>query len=315
MNVPVVVAAKNEARAIARTLEALVAARAHAEARLPMRFDLVVVVDDSTDATASIARAFDRVAVLESHGGKVEAQRAGLRHQTTSHGSPPFAVFCDADVVPSAEALFELASLLRDEASVQVATCRLRPLPPVRRTPLARALHTYNRRRGFSSQRTWFNGKLFAIRAWSIPEPASFPRREHDPFYEWERGIVAEDIYLSRIVVRDHGAAAIAETPRGEVAFRAPETWRGMNRYYRRMRRELERVDTLCPDTVEAHRAHGSRQQDLLAAATWTERMHHTLFRAALGLCRAAYVTERAWVQRVTRTPRTYWPAIGETKA
>ncbi len=309
LTIPVVVAAKNEERAIARTLVALGSSRDYAEARLPYRFDIVVALDQCTDGTERIARGFDRVDVVRCRGGKVEAQRAGLGTRAA-----PFAIFCDADVIPSPDALFELVTLLDAHPEAQVATCPLRPLAPHRRTPLARALHTYNRRRGFSSQRTWFNGKCFAIRQWSIPERTRFAARRFDPFYEWERGIVADDIYLSRVVVQAHGPCAIAETTRGEVLFRAPETWRGMNRYYRRMRRELERVDVLCPETVPVHRAHGARRPDLLASAPLGERVHHMIFASALVLCRLAYVAERAWVRRITRTPRTFWPAIEETK-
>jgi hypothetical protein len=202
---------------------------------------------------------------------------------------------------------------------VQVATCPLRPLPPRRRSLLAAALHTYNLRRGFSSARSWFNGKLFAMRAWDVPTRAALRERiealPDDPFYDFPAGLVVDDIFLSRAVVLAHGPASIAETSRGVVLFRAPETWRGMHRYYRRMRRELERLDMLFPETVAAHRAHGRRRPDLLATASRRERVHYALFELALVACQAAYVTERAFVRHVRRAPRESWPAIEETKA
>jgi len=193
------------------------------------------------------------------------------------------------------------------------------PVLPRCSSPFARALHTYNRRRGFSSSRRWFNGKLFAIRAWSVPSRAELAPRiaslAPDPFYDFARGLVVDDIYLSRMILLTHGPQAIREAPAGEVRYRAPETWRGMNRYYRRMRRELERVDALFPESVTAHRAHGVRAPDLLAAAPVVERMQYALFQLALAGCRAAYVLERAWVRHVRRAPRPFWPSVEETKA
>lgn len=317
VEVPVVVCARNEERAIGATLGALLAAVRHAEARSSVRYALMVVLDDTTDGTAAVVARHAGVCTVESHGGKVEAQRAGVRHFASR--APPFIVFCDADVRPSEDALLALSSLLFERAEVEVAACPLRPLAPRRSTLVAAASHTYNRRRGFSSSRTWFNGKLFAMRAWSVPSRAALQSRiarlPRDPFYDFDVGLVVDDIYLSRMVVREHGPGAIVETERGCVSYRAPETWRGMNRYYRRMRRELERLDLLFPETRPVHMAHGRRRPDLLSDAPLRERVRHAVFRVALAACHAAYVTERAWVRHVRRAPRAFWPPIAETKA
>lgn len=313
--IPLIVCAKNEERSIGASLSALLAARRHAEERSAFTFEVRVVLDETTDGTAEIVRRHPRVELLESRGGKVEAQRTGLLRSPDA----PFAVFCDADVQPSEDALLALVTLLDTRPDVQVATCALRPLPPRRRTLLAAALHTYNLRRGFSSSRTWFNGKLFAMRTWEVPRRLALGSRTaqlaFDPFYDFDAGVLIDDVYLSRAVVRAHGSAAIAETEAGEVLFRAPETWRGMNRYYRRMRRELERLDTLFPETAAVHRRFGRRRADLLARTPLRECMHYALFSVALVACKAAYVTERAWVRHIRRAPRSFWPPIEETKA
>lgn len=316
--IPIIVCARNEERAIAKTIEALLVAKRHAEQRCAHTYVLRVVDDESSDRTAALARAYEGVEVRPSRGGKVEAQRTGLERAHAS-AALPFAIFCDADVRPSEDALLALTTLLDERDDVQVATCPLRPLAPRRRTLLADALHTYNLRRGFSSSRTWFNGKLFAIRVWHVPSRAALEPRiaglEPDPFYDFDAGITIDDIYLSRAVVLEHGPRAIAESDVGYVLYRAPETWRGMNRYYRRMRRELERMDRLFPETARVHREHGHRTADLLASSSRRERMHHALFSAALAVCKGAYVAERAWTRHVSRRPRAPWPAIEETKA
>lgn len=317
--IPIIVCAKNEARSLGGTLDALAKARRYAEARGASRFVLRVVLDDTTDDSAAVIARHPEVEVRTSRGGKVEAQRAGLRRALGEAAPPPFAIFCDADVRPSVETVHALASLLTTRPEVQVATCPLRPILPQRRSPLASALHTYNLRRGFSSQRTWFNGKLFAIRAWDVPDRASLESRidglPADPFYDFDAGLVVDDIFLSRQIVKKHGPGAIAEASSGVVEFRAPETLRGMNRYYRRMRREIERLDVLFPETAAVHREVGRRKADLLAHAPLREKMHHALFEVALAACRVAYVTERAWVRRVRRSPREPWPPVEETKS
>jgi hypothetical protein len=87
-----------------------------------------------------------------------------------------------------------------------------------------------------------------------------------------------------------------------------------MYRYYRRMRRELERLDHLFPETASVHRAYGRRRADLLSRATAVEGMHFALFSIALAACKVAYVLERAWVRHMRRSPRPWWRPIEETK-
>lgn len=309
--VPVTVAARNEQGSIAACLRALLASIDQAEARLPLRFDVLVVADDCSDATAAIAAALPRVRVVTSSGGKVEAQRRGVREG-------PFLIFSDADILIRPDTVTAVASAMLDDASVQVAFPGRRPLPPRRRTPLAAALHAYNLHRGWSSQRTWFNGKFFAIRSWPVPSRAEVASRlaglADDPFLDLAAGLVADDVYLSREVVRRHGVAALRETPAGLIEFRAPETLVGMYRYYRRLRREFVRIDLLFPETVAVHRQFGRRRADRLAAAPRRERAQHAVFCAALLLCRAAYAIDRAWCHRFARARPDAWKPIPESK-
>lgn len=308
--IPITIAAKNEAAVLGACLDAVERSARHAERERGLRFDTLVVADDCSDDTALVARSRG-VRVLASSGGKVEAQRAGLR-------PGPLSIFIDADVLLTEPTLGALAGALLEREEVQVATPPRAPLPPLRRTRLARALFVYNQRRGFSSQRTWFNGKCFAIRGWHIPTRAQLRARalSHapDPFYDLCDGVRADDIYLSRAVVARHGPGAIVETSEGLVWFRAPETLEGMYRYYRRMRLELERISALFPELEPAHQRYGSRKQDLLSAASAAERLAALEFEAALGLCRARYRAERAFYRHLALAPLSPWPPIAETK-
>lgn len=304
--IPVTVTARDEARSLGACLDSLQHAIAVAEQRLAIRCDLAVVLDDCTDGTASVA-ASRGVRMLTSRGGKVEAQRAALRPGA-------FHIFSDADIVIADDTITALCEAMADPR-VQVAFPRKLPLTPLRRSLLAKALHVYNARRGFSSQRTWFSGKLFAIRAWSMPEVGELARRAGElapsRFYELAAPLRVDDIYLSRAVRHAHGPEALRETS-GVVWFRAPETLRGMYRYYRRMRRELERIDLLFPETRAPHL--DTRSADELATATTAERRAWRVFQLALVACRLAYRAERIACDRLGMPARDPWPAIAETK-
>ncbi len=310
MRVPVTIPARNEERALGPCLDALLDAAEHARAEAGLHFDLLVVLDECTDGTADVARGRG-VRTLRSSGGKVEAQRAGLREG-------PFAVFVDADVLVTRPTLAALAEAMLARPEVMVAFPPKLPLPPVSHGRLARALHVYNREHGFSTQRTWFNGKCFAIRRWSIPSrselAARIERLPVDRFHDYAAGMRVDDVYLSRRIVSEHGPAALCETERGCVYFRAPETLRGMYRYYRRMRMELQRISALFPELEDAHARFGTRRADRLDHAPSGDRAAYFQMQLALALCRAGYRVERAYYQHVARSTCPAWPPVEETK-
>jgi glycosyltransferase involved in cell wall biosynthesis len=310
MRVPLTIAARNEERTLGACLDSLLESAAHATARLGVRFDPLVVLDDCTDGTAEIARARS-VPTVRSSGGKVEAQRAGLREG-------PFAMYADADVLVTRPTLAALAVAMLERPEVVVASPPRRPLPPVSAGRLARALHVYNRERGFSSERRWFSGKCFAIRRWSIPTRDELRERiaqlPTDRFHDYAAGMRVDDVYLSRLVMAEHGPRALLETQEGCVLFRAPETLRGMYRYYRRMRMELDRVSALFPELEPAHVAFGTRRPDRLARASREHRARYLEFLLALWLCRARYRVERVYYRHFSRSTCPAWPPIEETK-
>ncbi|MBK7825240.1 hypothetical protein [Nannocystis sp.] len=334
MIIPLTVAAKNEEQSLGPCLDALLVAVRYA-ADQGIAFDLRVVLDDCTDDTEAVARARG-VRTLRASGGKVEAQRAGLR-EALANGPPapdgpdgphgphgphgpagPICVFIDADVLVTPPTLAALVLALLARPELVVASPPRRPLPPVSRGWLAWALHIYNRERGFSSQRTWFNGKCFAMRGWSVPTRAELAPRiarlPVDRFYDYSAGMRVDDIYLSRRVVAERGPTPLMETAEGCVVYRAPETWRGMYRYYRRMRMELERVSALFPEYDAAAARYGVRRADRLATAPLSERVAYHTFTLALALCRVAYRIERAYYQHFSRTTCPAWPPVEETK-
>jgi glycosyl transferase family 2 len=315
-SIPLTIVARNEERAIARNLSSLLAAARFAERRLPVRIEPWLVLDRCTDRTAEIAASFAELELvtLDGPGGKIEAQRRGLR-------AAAFNLFSDADIEVTEETLCALCETMLADADrrLEIAFPPKQPLPPRRRTPLAAALHSYNAARGYSSQRTWFSGKLFAIRDWDLPGRAAVVTRAArlppSRFYAFADGPLADDILLSRQCVLRRGPSGLCETAAGLIRYRAPETFAGMYAYYRRMRRELERADALFPETRDVHHRYGIRRQDLLARAPLAERLLHQIFRAALAACRVRYRCERWAVDALALTPGDAWPPVEETKS
>jgi hypothetical protein len=311
--IPLVVCAKNEATMLGACLDSLAAAAAFAETRLPLTFARLVVLDDTYDKSTPIAvsRGFT---VVRARGGKIEAQRMGARQPA------PFRIFSDADIVVAPDTLHALCALMLAQPALQVATPPKQPVPPRASTRLARAIFDYNRHEGYARRHTWFSGKLFAIRDWQVPTPAQLVPRiaaaPRDRFLDLARGLVADDVYLSRSIVARHGPAAIARAPGGMVWFRAPETWRGMYDYFRRMQREIARVDALFPETRPIHRRWGRRRTDLarLRAAPLGQKVSHLYFRGAVALCRLRYVWDRFYHRHLSSRAAPEWTPIAETK-
>jgi hypothetical protein len=282
-----------------------------AEAELPVRFDLVAVLDDCTDETGGIARSFSRVRTVASTGGLVEAQRQVAN--TTS-----FVVFSDADILIGETAVSAICRAMLENPALQVAYPRKTPLPPRRRTLLSSALYCYNRVNGFQDRRRYFNGRFFAIRDWRVPTLAELQPRlaqlPRDGFYDFHAGMRIDDIFLSRDILSRYGADAIRELGDGEIFFRPPETFGGMYHTYRRMRLEIERLNILFPETVPVHQ---QRRYNRAAErrAPLRDRFWWRWFRAWLALCVARYRLERIYYRRFASRPCPAWPVIEETKA
>lgn len=312
--VPLIVSAKDEERSLPACLASLRRSRIEAERR-GCRLLPLLAADDCRDTSAEIARAFG-FGVVPTSGGKVEAQRAGLAAAARSgEALASFAIFSDADIVVEDATLGALIEAMA-EPRVLVAFPDKLPLAPRRRSALARAIHTYNARRGFSTRRTWFSGKLFALRGWRVPDAAEVARRAAalppDAFLELAAPLRVDDVYLSREVVARGGVSALAEVP-STIRYRAPETLLGMMHVYRRMTRELERTDALFPELREAGLRWGHRRYDALPRRPERALVDLAVFASALAVCKLAYRAEGALARRAgLRLPP--WPKIEETR-
>ena len=310
--VRIVVPARNEAGRLGQCLAALLESVEYARgivghgASECRDIDIVVVVDRCSDGTAAIARHFS-VSVLDCPPpfGKVEALRAGFADVADIDGAVVVGV--DADVVVGRRTIGDLLTTIEAGHGVLVACPPLRPLPPRHRTPLAWALYRYNVQRGFSSERRWFNGRCWASRHVAFPTTPAMSKRADDvglaPDHPLRGPLLAEDIWLSRHITDRGGEAAIAVIDTDPVDFRPPATIAGMTNYWRRLRRELWRIDVLFPEL----RSPPARRPDLLATAPASDRVAWWMFQAALTWCRWRARNDAALVDE--------WHVVAESKA
>lgn len=211
------------------------------------------------------------------------------------------------------DALLEISRVVLACPEVEVAYAEKYPIPPRRRTPLARALYLYNLREGYQTARHYFNGQFFAIRRWHIPTPGElcWDPRFDSPFLNLAAGIRIDDIYLSREILSRAGKGAIRCLPAG-IRYRPPETLRGMFRKYQRMRLELERMACYFPRPEKTHgrRADASK----IASAPTAEKLYYALFQAALLVCKAAYFAQKLYFTHFSKRPCPTWSPVVETK-
>jgi glycosyltransferase involved in cell wall biosynthesis len=313
MKIPIGITARNEAANILALLKSLRVSVARATEQLGVEYEFHVLLNDNTDNTPDLLAGQPDLYLWQTLGGLVEAQRALVE------ASPgvPFVIFTDADILLHPDTITGLTAALQSQPEVQIAYAEKVPIPPRRRTPLARALYFYNLREGYQTRRNYCNGQCFAIRQWNIPtaDELHWDITADNPFLNLAAGIRTDDIYLSRDVLRRHGPAGFACVP-AAVKYRPPETLRGMFRKYQRMRLEIERLHYYFPDSRETHTRLGRRRLDLshLRQAPLSEQVYYGVFQAALVLCKLAWHAQRLYYTYVSKTPCPTWLPVTETK-
>lgn len=308
--IPIGVTARNEAKNILALLDSLRAAIQHAEAALPLRFEIHVLLNDNTDDTPALLADAADVHVWYTTGGLIEAQRFLVERW---RGMAPFVVFTDADILIGEHTLAAVAGEMLANSGVEIVYAEKYPVRPMRTGLLAQALYLFNLREGYQSRRPYLNGQFFAIRNWNIPRAAELtwdPAR-NNPFLHLEAGIRADDIYLSRECLARAGESAIQCVPEG-IRYRPPETLSGMYRKYQRMMLEIERLNHYFPRMAPAHRRR--LDQAKLQQAPLRERCDYKVFQAALLVCRLRYAWQRYYYSRWASSPCPSWLPVVETK-
>ena len=113
VNITVVIPAFNEEAYLTATLDSLETAAARLQSRRDIRIDTIVVDNNSTDATASIAQHKGAKVIHEPAQGISRARNTGA-----CHAEGDVLIFIDADVIVPPELLEEIYAVMSDPACV-----------------------------------------------------------------------------------------------------------------------------------------------------------------------------------------------------
>ena len=303
MNILIAITAKNEELTIRDTIVSIKSAIIAAEQALCVSYELTVILNDSTDNTINCIPS--EISIIKTTGGIVEAQRAVAN--TSS-----LIIFSDADILVSSRALIEVTKAMLEDSNLSVAYPDKIPLNPIKPTWLATALYTYNKNHGFENTRQHFNGKFFAIRNWNIPEKETFKDKEHT-IWMLQNGVVADDIYLSKSILAEKGPDAIKQTS-GDIYYQAPASFKGMYRYFRRMKIELSRVSLLFPNLSWPSGAKRTTDFSQLKKASLREQLDWVIFQVAFQFCKLRFWWEKRRATKSRKNLNDIWQPVEETK-
>ena len=255
----------NEEQSLPQFYETLV----NAINRLPRYVDVEVVfcVNGCTDESEEILREktnasgrMAKMSVIESNPGKMNAQMAIVENREFDG---PIA-FCDADILMKPTTLQALHRELEEHDRTQVAYARVLPFyendEASRNSAFTELLFAHYNYRHLQPERKYFHGRAFMMRDSSMLEHMNDDlearvervRREESPWYVThlglEKGPLIDDIFLSRMVVAEHGTDAIKKVDGAEILFHPPSSVEDYARVIERTQAEIKRLDLLYPE-------------------------------------------------------------------
>ncbi|MCB1591286.1 MAG: glycosyltransferase family 2 protein [Alphaproteobacteria bacterium] len=248
--------------------------------RLPkyVQVEVIYCVNGCTDKSEHIlrnmtqgSRRMDDFKVIESEPGKMNAQKAIVANRRFKDGPICFA---DADILMGHMALAALYKKLTDDPECMVSYAHVEPYYDGESDPSLSAfpdlLFTHYNYRKHQPPRSYFHGRTFMMRdAHHIEEMGlDLDKRvarvmEMDPWFvehlHLEDGPLVDDIYLSRVIVAEHGVDAIVEVPEAQILFHPPTTVEDFFHVIDRTRTEIKRLDLLYPEHAPIQKEHFRR--------------------------------------------------------
>ncbi|HUK73422.1 MAG TPA: glycosyltransferase [Streptosporangiaceae bacterium] len=273
----IIIAAHNEAAVVGRCLDALLLGAA------PGEFDVTVVANGCTDATAQVAAARSGVRVLDLPvAGKVTALNAG---DSVAIGFPR--IYLDADIVIPTEgvrALHDALTVSNAATAIGAMAAAPRRDVDVSRSPLlVRAYFAIN------SRLPVFPNSLLGR---GVVALSAEGRRRFDKFPD----VVADDLFLDSLFTA--AEKRIVDRVSAQVA--APRQTRGLLRRLVRLRRANARI--------RADRAVGGGEVRRVARTSWLRDValrHPTLIPAAG--CYAAITITASVLASLPQRPGDAW--------
>lgn len=258
----------NEEKSLPDSYASLVEAINH----LPkfVQVEVIYCLNGCTDQSENLLRnmtsasaRMDNFQIIESAPGKMNAQMAIL-------GSRKFKdaplCFADADILMGRSTLAALHNRLVKDPDCVVSYAHVEPhyddKYDAQQSSFPDLLFSHYNYRKHQGPRNYFHGRTFMMRDASLLDEMGQDLAERvervrqiDPWYVdhlgLEKGPLIDDIYLSRVIVAEHGLKGIAEVPEARILFHPPTTVEDYFRVLERTRAEIKRLDLLYPEHAE----------------------------------------------------------------
>lgn len=262
---------RNEERVIERFIDSLGVA-IH---RLPVEIETEVFVclNSTTDNSELIIDSLVgkylssrmKIKKIYSGSGKIVAQREIIR----SKAFQGRVCFIDADVILDSNCLKYLWSSMELNNDIQIAYASVQPIHFRKRTVVEKLQEIHYSHRWLLSERKYFHGRTFMLRAASLFEAAMHASDDRlackgeNNLFNLMAGPRVDDIFLSRIIVHEYGHSGIKEIEDAIVRFIPPRTLSDFYQGQKRMLLEIRRLDLLFPEHAYVQRNYFERTVSL----------------------------------------------------
>ncbi len=267
----------NEERSLQDSYQSLVEAINY----LPkyVQVEVIYCLNGCTDQSESILRnmtgpssRMGNFDIIESQPGKMNAQQAIVANRRFKDGPICFA---DADILMGRNTLAALHQKLTNDPDCMVSYAHVEPHYDNKangnQSSFPDLLFSHYNYRKHQAPRNYFHGRTFMLRDAHLFDEMGHDLAERvervrkvDPWFVehlgLEKGPLIDDIYLSRMIVAEHGLAAIAEVPEAKILFHPPTTVEDYFRVLERTRAEIKRLDLLYPEHAQIQQQHFRRE-------------------------------------------------------
>lgn len=300
-----------------------------------VQVEVIYCLNGCTDQSEHILRhmtsastRMDNFQIIESEPGKMNAQMAIVRNRQFKDAPVCFA---DADILMGRATLAALHNKLTTDSRCMVSYAHVEPHYDNKHNGNSSSfpdlLFSHYNYRKHQPPRNYFHGRTFMMRDAHPLEEMGIDLAERvervrqiDPWYVnhlgLEKGPLIDDIYLSRVIVAEHGLDAIAEVPDARILFHPPTTVEDYFRVLERTRAEIKRLDLLYPEHAQIQQKHFRREfEDASLYMPEGERLKLRLLReletAFLKRVDDALLSPR---ERTNQLAHAHWVRAGTTK-
>lgn len=175
-----------------------------------------------------------------------------------------YIVFLDADIVINKAHIKNLLNPLITNPNFHAAYANTIPIIS-KNSFIGRMMIVYDSFKNLRNKRLYINGKSFAVREWLLVKAnrLAINRAQNISGYhslELQKGLLTDDIILSRLIVDKYGVKSIKEVLDAKVFYHPINSLPDLYKYNRRIRTDLIRLSFLFPEHEYIQKAYFRRK-------------------------------------------------------